>query len=81
MTNILTLRYDPIQKPILPKLKADDFQKKNTYFSIEQLEKFYEIYKNTFSNLCSFKLSLIISNYKVITYVGQLIYTTRKDKL
>ena len=42
--NILTLRYDPLQKPILPKINEKNFQ--NTTPSIEHIENLVQKYLN-----------------------------------
>ena len=42
--NILTLRYDPSQKPLLPRLIWNDFTPKTDEFSIDVVEKYAENY-------------------------------------
>ncbi len=42
--NILTLRYDPSQKPLLPQLIWNDFIPKTNEFSIDIIEKYVENY-------------------------------------
>lgn len=39
ISNILTLRYDPTQKPLLPKINVSDFQSSNVTPSIDFIEK------------------------------------------
>ena len=62
----------------------EDLEKIN---SLEDLESFYNIYKDTFSNLCSFKLNLLISKYKlsynilVLKFIGRIKYRIRNKKL
>ncbi len=61
----------------------DDFQQLKTYV---QLEEFYNKYENIFSYLCSFKISLIISNYKlantllVLKFIGKIKHRVKKRK-
>ena len=62
----------------------EDLEKIN---SLDDLEKFYDIYKNIFSTLCSFKLSLLIGKYKlsynilVLKFIGKIKYRIRNKKL
>jgi hypothetical protein len=49
-----------------------------------QLEEFYNKYCNIFSSLCSFKISLIITNYKlantmlVLKFISKIKYRIKK---
>jgi hypothetical protein len=61
-----------------------DFENLKTY---SQLEEFYNKYQDIFSSLCSFKISLIISNYKlantilIIKFISKIKYRINKKKL
>lgn len=60
-----------------------DFDELKTY---SQLEEFYNKYENIFSSLCSFKISLIITNYKlsntilVLRFISKIKYRINKKK-
>ena len=61
----------------------NDFSRMTTY---EQLEEFYNKYQDIFSYLCSFKISLIISNYKlshtilVLKFISKIKYRINKKR-
>jgi|LakMenEpi03Aug12_release.lakeMendotaPanAssembly.Ray.scaffolds.fasta_scaffold2047891_1 hypothetical protein len=61
----------------------EDFQQLKTY---AHLEDFYNKYENIFSFLCSFKISIIISNYKlantilVLKFISKIKYRLKKRK-
>lgn len=61
----------------------EDFAQLKTYV---QLEEFYNKYCNIFSYLCSFKISLIISNYKlantilVLKFISKIKYRVNKRR-
>ena len=62
----------------------EDIQK---IMNLEDLENFYIKYENIFSSLCSFKIQLIITNYKlsntilVIKFISSIKYRLKKKKL
>ena len=62
----------------------EDIQK---IMNLEDFEKFYIKYENTFSSLCSFKVQLMITNYKlsntilVIKFISKIKYRLKKKKL
>jgi hypothetical protein len=62
----------------------EDIQK---IMNLEDLENFYIKYENIFSSLCSFKVQLIITNYKlsntilVIKFISRIKYRLKKKKL
>ena len=62
----------------------NDFLKLTTY---NHLEEFYNKYQDAFSYLCSFKISLILSNYKlahtilVLKFISKIKYRVNKRKL
>ena len=65
LVNILTLRYNPIQKPILPKYTSKNFGSSTETPSIEKIEKlmFENISAKIPNNIDSIRLHLqIISN-------------------
>jgi hypothetical protein len=45
--------------------------------NLQDLEAFYSTYKNVFSNLCSLKLQLLITNYKLSTTLLSLKFITK----
>jgi hypothetical protein len=61
----------------------NDFSQMTTY---AQLEEFYNKYQDIFSYLCSFKISLIISNYKlshtilVLKFISKIKYRINKKR-
>jgi hypothetical protein len=61
----------------------EDFSQLKTY---AQLDDFYNKYLDIFSYLCSFKISLIISNYKlantilVLKFISKIRYRVNKRK-
>ena len=61
----------------------EDFTQLKTY---TQLEEFYNKYQDTFSYLCSFKISLILSNYKlahtilVLKFISKIKYRVNKRR-
>lgn len=62
----------------------EDIQK---IMNLEDFEKFYIKYENIFSSLCSFKVQLMIANYKlsntilVIKFISKIKYRLKKKKL
>ena len=61
----------------------EDFSQLKTY---AQLEEFYNKYQDTFSYLCSFKISLILSHYKlahtilVLKFISKIKYRVNKRR-
>jgi len=55
--------------------------------NLQDLETFYSTYKNVFSSLCSFKLQLLITNYKLSTtlltlkFISKIKYKLKQKKL
>ena len=55
--------------------------------NLQDLETFYSTYENVFSSLCSFKVQLIITNYKLSTalltlkFIGKIKYKLKQKKL
>ena len=55
--------------------------------NLEDFENFYIKYENIFSSLCSFKVQLMITNYKlsntilVIKFISKIKYRLKKKKL
>ena len=55
--------------------------------NLQDLETFYSIYKNIFSSLCSFKVKLLITNYKLSTtllslkFISKIKYKLKQKKL
>jgi hypothetical protein len=55
--------------------------------NLQDLETFYSTYENVFSSLCSFKVQLIITNYKLATtlltlkFIGKIKYKLKQKKL
>lgn len=62
----------------------EDIQK---IMNLEDFENFYIKYENIFSSLCSFKVQLMITNYKlsntilVIKFISRIKYRLKKKKL
>ena len=62
----------------------EDIQK---IMNLEDFENFYTKYENIFSSLCSFKVQLMITNYKlsntilVIKFISRIKYRLNKKKL
>lgn len=62
----------------------EDIQK---IMNLEDFENFYIKYENIFSSLCSFKVQLMITNYKlsntilVIKFISRIKYRLNKKKL
>jgi hypothetical protein len=62
----------------------EDIQK---IMNLEDFENFYIKYENIFSSLCSFKVQLMITNYKlsntilVIKFISKIKYRLKKKKL
>lgn len=59
----------------------------NKIMNLEDFENFYLKYENIFSSLCSFKIQLMITNYKlsntilVIKFISKIKYRLKKKKL
>ncbi len=59
----------------------------NKIMNLEDFENFYIKYENIFSSLCSFKVQLMITNYKlsntilVIKFISRIKYRLKKKKL
>ena len=55
--------------------------------NLQDLELFYSNYENVFSSLCSFKVQLLILNYKLSTtlltlkFIGKIKYKLKQKKL
>lgn len=55
--------------------------------NLQDLETFYSNYENVFSTLCSLKLQLLITNYKLSTtlltlkFIGKIKYKLKQKKL
>ncbi len=55
--------------------------------NLQDLETFYSTYKNIFSSLCSFKVQLLITNYKLSTtllslkFISKIKYKLKQKKL
>jgi hypothetical protein len=59
----------------------------NNIKNLQDLEIFYSNYENVFSSLCSFKVQLLITNYKLSTtlltlkFIGKIKYKLKQKKL
>ena len=59
----------------------------NNIQNLQDLEIFYSNYENVFSSLCSFKVQLLITNYKLSTtlltlkFIGKIKYKLKQKKL
>ena len=55
--------------------------------NLQDLENFYSIYENVFSTLCSLKVQLLITNYKLSTtlltlkFISKIKYKLKQKKL
>ncbi len=55
--------------------------------NLQDLEKFYSTYENVFSTLCSLKVQLLITNYKLSTilltlkFINKIKYKLKQKKL
>ena len=59
----------------------------NNIQNLQDLETFYSTYENVFSSLCSLKLQLLITNYKLSTalltlkFIAKIKYKLKQKKL
>ena len=59
----------------------------NNIKNLQDLEIFYSNYENVFSSLCSLKVQLLITNYKLSTtlltlkFIGKIKYKLKQKKL
>jgi len=59
----------------------------NNIKNLQDLENFYSTYENVFSSLCSLKLQLLITNYKLSTtlltlkFISKIKYKLKQKKL
>jgi hypothetical protein len=55
--------------------------------NLQDLENFYSTYQNVFSSLCSFKIQLLITNYKlsstliILKFISKIKYKLQQKKL
>jgi asparagine synthase (glutamine-hydrolysing) len=77
--NILTLRYDSLQIPVLPKKKIEHFQRINENPSLEKIESIMKTYLKNTINLENPKLSVSLSGGVDSTLVLGLLRKTFPD--
>jgi hypothetical protein len=59
----------------------------NNIQNLQDLETFYSTYENVFSSLCSFKVQLLITNYKLsitllsLKFIAKIKYKLKQKKL
>ena len=59
----------------------------NNIQNLQDLESFYSTYENVFSSLCSFKVQLLITNYKLsitllsLKFIAKIKYKLKQKKL
>jgi len=81
LIDIDNYRFVSSNKLIQVKLDLNNIQ------NLQDLEFFYSTYENVFSSLCSFKVQLLITNYKLsitllsLKFIAKIKYKLKQKKL